>query len=273
LLKTCEAFPSFHRQLAGRRRDEMDGALIPGGAMMDTFRTKLVRQEEIAERTKAFYFEKPKGFDSRAGQYIDLTLIDPPETDAAGTTRSFTLASAPHEEQVTIATRLRDSAFKRVLGKLEPGDEVDIEGPMGSFTLHQNGSKPGVFLCGGIGITPFLSMARHAAHDRLPHHIHLFYSNLRPEDSAFLDSLAALEKANPNFRLIATMTDMSRSAMKWSGETGFIDAPMLHRYLKSLKGPIFYIAGPPGMVVAMQKMLREAGVDPDDVRTEEFAGY
>jgi ferredoxin-NADP reductase len=240
---------------------------------MDTFRTKLVRQEEIADRTKAFHFEKPKGFDFRAGQYVDLTLIDPPETDEAGTTRSFTIASAPHEDGVTIATRLRDSAFKRVLDKLEPGAEVYIEGPMGSFTLHQNSSKPAVLLSGGIGITPFLSIARQAAHERLPHRIYLFYSNYRPEDSAFLDSLAGLEKVNPRFRLVATMTDMSRSAMTWGGETGFIDAPMLRRYVESLHGPIFYIAGPPGMVVAMQKMLGEAGVDPDDMRIEEFAGY
>jgi ferredoxin-NADP reductase len=251
----------------------MDGAPILEAAMMDTFRTKLVRQEEIAEGTKAFYFEKPKGFEFRAGQYVDVTLIDPPETDAAGTTRSFTLASAPHEEHVMVATRMRGSAFKRVLDKLEPGNEVDLEGPMGSFTLHQNASKPAVFLSGGIGITPFLSMSRRAAHEKLAHPIYLFYSNYRPEDSAFLESLSALEKINPRFRLIATMTDMGRSARKWSGETGFIDEVMLRRYIESMKGPIYYIAGPPAMVSAMQKMLDKAGVDPDDVRTEEFAGY
>jgi len=240
---------------------------------MDTFRTKLVRHEEVAEGTMAFHFEKPKGFDFRAGQYADLTLIDPPETDAAGTTRSFTVASAPHEDEVMVATRVRDSAFKRVLEKLEPGAEVFLEGPMGSFTLHQNASKPAVFLSGGIGITPFLSMARQAAHERLPHRIHLFYSNHRPEDSAFLDSLAAMEKANPRFRMIATMTNIDRSAMTWSGETGFIDALMVRRYIENLHGPIFYIAGPPEMVDAMHRMLLEAGVDPDDVRSEEFAGY
>jgi len=240
---------------------------------MDTFRTKLVRHEEVAEGTMAFHFEKPKGFDFRAGQYADLTLIDPPETDAAGTTRSFTVASAPHEDEVMVATRVRDSAFKRVLEKLEPGAEVFLEGPMGSFTLHQNASKPAVFLSGGIGITPFLSMARQAAHERLPHRIYLFYSNHRPEDSAFLDSLAAMEKANPRFRMIATMTNIDRSAMTWSGETGFIDALMVRRYIENLHGPIFYIAGPPEMVDAMHRMLLEAGVDPDDVRSEEFAGY
>jgi ferredoxin-NADP reductase len=240
---------------------------------MDTFRAKLLRHEQVAERTLASHFEKPKGFDFRAGQYVDLTLIDPPETDAEGTTRSFTLASAPYEDEVLIATRLRDTAFKRVLEKLAPGAEVLLEGPMGSFTLHQNVSKPAVLLAGGIGITPFLSIARQAAHDRLPHRIYLFYANYRPEDAAFLDSLAALEKANPRFRLIATMTGMERSAASWSGETGIIDAAMVRRYIEDLHGPIFYIAGPPEMVEATRRMLVEAKVDEDDLRTEEFAGY
>lgn len=240
---------------------------------MDTFRAKLLRHETVAERTLASHFDKPKGFDFRPGQYVDLTLIDPPETDAEGTTRSFTLASAPYENEVMIATRLRDSAFKRVLEKLAPGAEVLLEGPMGSFTLHQNVSKPAVLLAGGIGITPFLSIARQAAHDRLPHRIYLFYANYRPEDAAFLDSLAALEKANPRFRLIATMTGMERSSAPWSGETGIIDAAMVRRYIEDLHGPIFYIAGPPEMVEATRRMLVEAKVDEDDLRTEEFAGY
>lgn len=240
---------------------------------MDTFRTRLLRHEAVAEKTLAFRFEKPKGFDFRAGQYVDLTLIDPPETDAEGTTRSFTVASAPHEGELMVATRMRDSAFKRVLETLAPGAEVEIEGPMGSFTLHRNEGKPAVFLAGGIGITPFLSIARHAAHQKLPHRIFLFYSNHRPEDSAFLDSLAALEEENPRFRMIATMTDLDRSGMPWSGETGFIDAAMVRRHVDEIHGPIYYIAGPPGMVTAMRKMLVELGVDEDDLRAEEFAGY
>ncbi len=240
---------------------------------MNTFRSKLLRHEPVAEHTVAWHFEKPKGFQFRPGQYVDLTLLNPPETDAEGTARSFTVASAPYEEEIMVATRVRDSAFKRVLGRLEPGAEVEIEGPMGSFTLHHNSSRPAVFLAGGIGITPFLSITRQAAYDRLPHRIYLFYSNHRPEDAAFLDSLAALEKANPRFRLIATMTDMDRSSTAWSGETGFIDAAMVRRYLEKLEEHIFYVAGPPEMVSDMRRMLIDAGADEDDLRTEEFSGY
>src|SRR5262249_27355722 len=144
---------------------------------------------------------------------------------------------------------------------------------MGSFTLHKNADKPAVFLAGGIGITPFLSVARQADHDRLAHKLYFFDSSNRPEDAPFLDVLKDLEKTNPNFRFIGAMTDMSRSKKAWDGETRRIDKPMLSKYLSDLQGPIYYIAGPAAMVTSMRQMLVAAGVDEDDIRTEEFAGY
>jgi ferredoxin-NADP reductase len=143
----------------------------------------------------------------------------------------------------------------------------------GSFTLHKNPAKPAVFLAGGIGITPFLSIVRQADHDRVPHKSYLFYSNRRPEDAAFLNTLQTLETSNPNFRLICTMTEMSKSKKEWKGGTVLIDKEMLSRHLGVLQGPIYYIAGPPAMVAAMRQTLVSAGVDEDDIRAEEFAGY
>jgi len=118
-----------------------------------------------------------------------------------------------------------------------------------------------------------LSIVRQVDHDRLPHKLYLFYSNRRPEDAAFLDILQGLEKTNPNFRLVAAMTEMARSDREWKGETGFINGEMLARHLGTLHGPIYYVAGPPPMVTAMREMLVGAGVDEDDIRTEEFTGY
>ena len=240
---------------------------------MATFTSKLKKRETLAEGTMGFYFAKPAGFQFKAGQYIDLTLIDPPETDAEGNIRSLSIASAPEEEHLLFATRMRDTAFKRFL-KTGPIDaEVRMEGPMGSFMLHNNPAKPAVFLAGGIGITPFSSIVRHAARARLPHRLYLFYSNRRPEDAAFMDILRQSEKENPNYKFIPSMSEMNKSAQTWTGETGFINQEMLSRHLTTLPGPIYYIAGPPTMVTAMRQMLTAAGVDEDDIRTEEFAGY
>jgi ferredoxin-NADP reductase len=241
--------------------------------MATSFKSKLKQKEDLAEGTMGFYFAKPEGFQFKAGQYLDITLVDPPETDAEGNIRSLSIASAPEDARLLVATRMRDTAFKRVL-RLAPVDlEVNMEGPMGSFTLHNNSARPAVFLAGGIGITPFSSIIRHATKTRLPHHLYLFYSNRRPEDAAFMSILNDLAKANSNFRFIPSMSEMNKSAQKWNGETGFINQEMLARYLPTLQGPIYYVAGPPAMVTAMRQMLATAGVDEDDVRTEEFAGY
>jgi len=151
--------------------------------------------------------------------------------------------------------------------------EVRIGSAAGSFTLHKNRAKPAVFLACGIGITPFLSIARQAHHDRLPHKLYLFYSNRRPEDAPFLDTLQNLEKTNPNFHLVCTMTEMSKSKKGWNGEVVPIDREMLSRNLTTLQGHIYYSAGPPAMVSGMKDMLESAGINEDDIRTEDFAGY
>ncbi len=234
----------------------------------------LTKREEVAEGTMAFHFAKPTDFQFRAGQSVDITLLNPPETDAEGNMRAFSIASAPFDEDLMIATRMRDTAFKRVLRNSRPGLQVKIEGPSGSFVLHRKAEKPAVFLAGGIGITPFFSIIRQAAHDKAPHQLHLFYSNRRPEDAAFLDVLTEASRQNSNFHLIATMTEMDKSCRPWNGETGFISSGMIAKHLPSLQGPIYYLAGPPAMVAAMRRLLTEAGVEEeDDIRTEEFSGY
>jgi ferredoxin-NADP reductase len=233
----------------------------------------LRRKEEIANGTMAFHFEKPVEFSFKAGQFGDFTLINPVETDAEGNTRGFSLASAPYEETLMFATRMRDTAFKRVLKTMETGTEVLLDAPYGAFTLHNKPTIPAVFLTGGIGVTPVRSIVLQAAHDNLPHQIFLFDSNRKPEDSAFLNELEEAQEKNSNYSFVGTMTEMEKSTRKWDGETGYITKHMLVKYLGDLTLPIYYIAGPAAMVTAIRKTLNESGVDDDNIRIEEFSGY
>jgi ferredoxin-NADP reductase len=234
---------------------------------------KLVKKEIVAEGTMMFTFERPKNFIYKAGQSVDLTLINPPETDAEGNIRSFSLVSAPFENRLSFATRMRDTAFKRVIRDMPLNAELELAGPFGSFTLHKDSSKPAIFLVGGIGITPFYSMIKTASIGKLPHKIFLFYSNRRPEDTAFLSQLTDMQKDNSNYKLIATMSEMEKSKMNWTGETGFINKEMINKYFRYTSEPIYYSAGPPEMVAAMRKILIDMGADEDNIRTEEFSGY
>jgi ferredoxin-NADP reductase len=235
--------------------------------------TELISKETIAEGTMSFHFKKPEGFAYKAGQNIDMTLIDPPETDAEGNTRTFSLASSPSESMLSIATRMRDTAFKRILKNSVTGLRVKISNPMGSFILHQKTERPAIMLVGGIGITPFISMLKDATEKNLPQKIYLFYSNRRPEDAAYLKDLTKLSKINSNFIFIPTMTNLEKSQANWIGEKGYINKDMINKYANDLNDAVYYTAGPPAMVSAMRQLLNDVEISDDDIRTEEFAGY
>ena len=102
----------------------------------------------------------------------------------------------------------------------KPGQALDVTltNP-GEPDPEGNTTKPAVFLAGGIGITPFVSILLQATRDKLPHELYLFYSNRRPEDAAFFDDLQRAESQNAKFRMIPTMTQMAKSSHEWKGET------------------------------------------------------
>ncbi len=236
--------------------------------------TRLLARQEVAQGTLAFHLEKPAGFAFKPGQAFEVILPGSNAGDSgqdAG--HAFSIVSAPHEASLVFATRMRDSAYKRALGALAVGAPLEIDGPFGSLTLHKKAERAGVLIAGGIGITPFMSMVRHAAHSPSVQPLALLYSNRRPEDTAFLAELQAHAKSLPHFTLHATMTDMAHSSLPWGGATDTIDAAFIQRTTQGLPAPIFYVSGPPGLVQAMKDTLDKAGVDEDDVRSEEFYGY
>jgi ferredoxin-NADP reductase len=238
---------------------------------MPIINLKLIKKEEVANGTMAFYFEKPDGFEFRAGQFADYTLIDPSETDQEGNMRGFSLVHAPYETDIVFATRMRDTAFKRTIKDLPAGAEIKFDGPYGDFTLHKTETTPAVFLIGGIGITPVRSMVAQATHDKTAHKITLLYSNKTPADAAFTADFEQFADMNPNFNFVPVYTAVAES--DWAGETGYINAEMLKRHVVDINLPIYYLSGPAAMVGAMRKMLVEADVNEDNIKTEEFSGY
>jgi ferredoxin-NADP reductase len=231
---------------------------------------KLIRKETIAEGTMAFHFNKPEGFSFRAGQFADFTLINPPETDSEGDTRGFSLASAPFEPDIVVATRMRDTAFKRVLKNLPIGSELKLDAPYGNFTLHKAEATPAVFLIGGIGVTPVRSMIAQATHDKTTHRIILLHASRAPADLPFKSDFEQLARENSDFAYVMTIQTAPDG---WQGERGFIDAEMVKRYVPDLHKPIYYLCGPEDMVGAMWELLEGFDINEDNIRTEQFTGY
>lgn len=232
---------------------------------------KLIKKEQIAEGTMAFHFAKPEGFKFRAGQFADYTLIDPPETDSEGNTRGFSLVEAPFEPDLVAATRMRDSAFKRVLKNLPIGTELKLDAPYGDFALHKTATTPAVFVVGGIGVTPVRSMIAQAIHDKTAHRITLLHASRTPAQMPFRADFEQFAKENPNITYVEIATDSAPDG--WHGERGRVNAEMLRKYVPDLSLPIYYLSGPAGMVKAMRQLLVDMHANEDNIRTEEFAGY
>jgi ferredoxin-NADP reductase len=240
---------------------------------MAEFEMTLVDRQRIARDTMAFWFDtNGASFGFRAGQHADFVFAHPCMEGESDNSRTFSLASSPHDRRpVMIALRIRQTPFKNALKSAALGTKFIVSRPRGSFTLHRDITRPAVFLAGGIGIAPIRSILQQATQERLPHKLYLFYSNRDAGDAAFIEEFESLAVQNPNFIFIPTVT--GDGTIAWPYEKGHINREMLTRYVLGLKGPIYYIAGPSGMVTAMTDMLNASGVSDDDMRTEEFGDY
>jgi len=240
---------------------------------MPPYKAKLKAQKTLCADTTAFYFEKPEELKFQPGQFFNFTLLKPDGTDLDGDTRALSIASAPHERNLMVATRLRTTAFKRTLNSLPLDSELLLQGPYGGMTLPRNTTRPAVLLAGGIGITPFRSFVWSEAELLSARTILLFYSVRVPAEAAFLEELREMEQYNTRYKLICTVTQPEKAKIPWQGEAGRISIEMLRKWIPDLSVPIYYIAGPPNMVDGARQMLINSGIVEEDIRAEEFYGY
>jgi ferredoxin-NADP reductase len=235
-------------------------------------RARIKEKHEVAKGTLLVTFDlQGEEVDFQPGQYFFVTLPDVGHQDERGLRRHITVVTSPNERGVLgLATRMRDSAFKRTLSELPVGTEVDVEAPKGKFVLPEDASRPLVFVAGGIGITVFRSMLRYIRERRLPYRVTLVYSNRDRESAAFLDELRELEQELPDFQLVLTMTQDPT----WDGESRKIDAQFFKDHLgDDLNEFRFMVAGPPAMAEGVQQALVQAGVRQEHVVADRFSGY
>lgn len=249
---------------------------------MNDYHFSLARREEVAAGTFAIWLDiRGSDFSFKPGQWVDLTLIDPPFQDGLGNSRTLSISSSPslgntrdfqhQRDQLMFVMRSGKSAFKRNLWEIPLGTAVKVTSAGGSFVLPTSTERPLVFFAGGIGIAPMRGMIEWIANEGLHHRVYLFYSNRTPGESAFLDELIHLSK-KINLHIIPTVTDVGFDP-SWKYERGRIDRAMIERHLKGVTEPLYYIAGPPSMVLSMWQILYSMGVADEDIKTEEFSGY
>ncbi|MBN2025692.1 MAG: FAD-dependent oxidoreductase [Actinobacteria bacterium] len=235
-------------------------------------KAKIKSKKEVAEDTLEVDFDLlGNTIDFEPGEFFNIDLIDPPYNDDKGHHRHFSIVNSPNEKGIiTMVTRERDSAFKQSLADMEPGSEVEI-GKIGGkdFTLPEDTGRPLVFIAGGIGIAPFISMIRYAMEEGIAYDIILMYSNRNRESAIFLDELEERAAGNVNLDIILIMTDDP----SWEGETRRIDAGLIADYVEDPTSRTYMIAGPPGMNKGIASELEKLAVPKENIMASNFAGY
>lgn len=228
-----------------------------------------VREEALD--TKTFVFDAADLTGVLAGQYL-IVKLDVPEDPRRGS-RSFTMANAPGTEPVMITTRIRSSGlFKARLASMAPGERLVAKGPTGRFTFHA-GPEPALLLAGGIGVTPFRSVIKHAIDVDRTTRMTLLTSDRAPEAIPFREELDGWAVAHSWLTVARTITRPDESTWAWSGHTGRIDGPWIRDTVRDLERAIVYVCGPPRFVDDMTALVRSLGIPMDRLRSERFIGY
>lgn len=213
-----------------------------------------LKNRKIGDRVLVAEFAVPEVFTFQPGEYIRLIL--PGELK-----HYFSIASSPNERGlIRIATRPSAGGFKKTLAEMPLGTEVEIKGPWGDVLLPEDFSKPLVFIAGGIGITPFLSMIGYIAENKLPYEIKLLYFNQERDSIPFFVELQSFEKQIPNLKIYFLST------------LGH-NAPVPSYLKRGERGVIYYTAGPPGFVNESLNLLAELKIPPERIISESYTGY
>lgn len=236
-------------------------------------KTKLLRKREIAEDTIEFQFEKPGGFLFDPGQFA-FFKIPQGINSSKPLIHHFTITSGPTDDYLAFATRMRKSEYKKALASLGSGDEVEVDGPMGTMVMPENKSIPLIFIAGGIGITPFYAMIRHMIRASESRMLTLFYQNEKPAKAAYIvELIKIIEGSQGMFKIAATMTNKEIRKSEWLRERGEITPEMIKEKANYWVTAPCYVAGPPGFVEQKSQMLQQMGVGVENIIKESFTGY
>ena len=159
------------------------------------------------------------------------------------------------------------------LAELQPGEQVQFDGPWNDLNFDEHDKSPHVFLAGGIGITPYHSIVKYAMEKNLDTQMILFVSWKNREEMIFDDFFRNTNNHMDNFSYVPTLTEESLSPSEWDGEIGRINEEMIKKYVSELNASKYFFSGPPAMVTALKETVKGMGVPSEKIIFEEFEGY
>ncbi len=233
-------------------------------AVSPKYKLKLsfLSSSRLSDDVYEFIFSTPRPVVFRAGQYLEWTL---PRffLDSRGNRRFFTIASSPTEKELRLGVRIvpNGSRFKKELLSLKADDPLWAGSLSGDFTLPDDPHEKLVFIAGGIGITPFRSMAKYLIDAGEDRDVQLIYSCLNDSSFVYRDIFASAESRGWKTLYLATNTD------------GYLTQELLRKTVPDFAERTYYLSGPNAMVENYEKLLIKAGVHQSRIKTDYFPGF
>jgi predicted ferric reductase len=232
---------------------------------------KVIDVKEEAEKVWTVKMAPPEGrriFDYLPGQFQFITFHR--RKDLPVEEHHWTISSSPREKGHVSSTIKALGDFTATMGETKAGDTAVIHAPFGRFSymLHPD-EKSLVFVAGGVGITPIMSMLRYMRDTKSDISVVLLYANLREGDIVFKAELKKIEKGG--YPALKVVHVLSKADENWDGETGFVDREKIQKYCGELKDKGFYLCGPPGLVDKTIKNLHDLGVSDRYIHIEIFS--
>ena len=221
-----------------------------------------VRPERNESWTLVIQPDGHRGLTFQPGQFVWLTVGNTP---FALQQHPFSIASNPGNKKIELTIKeLGD--FTNAVKDLAPGTRAWLEGPYGSFYSERQG-KGFVFIAGGVGITPIMSMLRTAWNKGSSNPMILIYGNTDWESVIFREELEKMKDRLP-LRMVHVLEN---APDQWTGETGMIDRDVLQRHLpEDCQAHEFFICGPTTMIDLAEPFLKEKGVPSRSIHSERF---
>jgi len=180
----------------------------------------------------------------------------------------FSIASSPAPDGQIRVTVKESGDFTSTIGRVESGDLATVHGPFGRFSHVFHPSNDLVFIAGGIGITPFMSMLRYMRDRRDTRRVLLVYANRTPADIVFRGELESMESGD--FPTLKTIHILSEPTPDWVGHAGRLDLSSLEGFCGGFSGKTFFLCCPPTMTAGLIRGLRKAGVGLGRIHTDYF---
>jgi propane monooxygenase reductase subunit len=243
-----------------------DEEMLRSGIALQTMTMRIDKIDELTHDIRRLVLSGDENMQFKAGQYADITI---PGTDEV---RSFSMANVPSDPPGELEFMIKlypDGKFSGLLaeGGLSVGDEVQVTGPYGVFTLRQS-ERPLLFVGGGAGMAPILALLRSMVDKGIDRKAIYYYGARTEQDLFHLEELAELEQQLPNFTFVPALSDVEGD-VEWDGARGLI-TDVVTEAEKELGEMDAYLCGPPPMVDAAIEVLDANGVPENRVYYDKF---